>query len=302
MPVKEYSPQELHEAQTGSAPPDAAPDDRNALQRGVDSLTEITPEQDAKTPGFLKPLAHFGAGAIQGATSPFVHPLKTIEGAVEGVGKIGSALMGNEEDANDIVGGIKSDPAKFAGNLVGGATDLGLMSEASAPLLAKIPTKAKAGALFETAMGKAQNEPVWMQNSGPELVRARELMERGGGRPTPVNALNRRVGNVNQPPLTYREARDYATNLSRLSSTDAQKLTPVMGRQAGKLSKAFNQDVGDAAARAGAGPEYTQAMRDYRIASQIDSAKDAVKTGLKRAIIPAAIGAGGYQVYRELTK
>jgi hypothetical protein len=43
-------------------------------------------------------------------------------------------------------------------------------------------------------------------------------------------------------------------------------------------------------------------MRDYRIASQIDSAKDAVKTGLKRAIIPAAIGAGGYQVYRELTK
>src|SRR5215469_16584913 len=58
------------------------PDERNFLQKALekgqnyfDTLTNVTPEQDAHTPAFLRPLAHFGAGTIE-AASPFVNPLK----------------------------------------------------------------------------------------------------------------------------------------------------------------------------------------------------------------------------------
>jgi hypothetical protein len=99
-----------------SAPSQAtpAPPQGNAIQRATDNLTTVTPEQDANTPAVLKPLAHFGAGAIQGATQPFVHPLDTIQG-------IGQAIAHPIDTAQSVWAQAKEDPAKAAGNLVGGA-------------------------------------------------------------------------------------------------------------------------------------------------------------------------------------
>jgi hypothetical protein len=105
-----------------------APPQGNAIQRAfegighaimhpvdtADNLTTVTPEQDANTPALLKPLAHFGAGAIQGATSPFVHSEQTVEG-------IGHAIMHPVDTAQSMWASAKEDPAKAVGNLVGGA-------------------------------------------------------------------------------------------------------------------------------------------------------------------------------------
>ena len=86
----------------------------NAVQREFDTLTTRTPEQDANTPAMLRPLAHFGAGAIQGAGQPFVHPIKTIEG-------IGHTIAHPIDTAQSVWASAKEDPAKAVGNIVGGA-------------------------------------------------------------------------------------------------------------------------------------------------------------------------------------
>lgn len=259
-------------------------DNRNALQHAFDDLTTVTPEQEKGHSWLTNKAQEFGAGAIQGFGSPFVHPVQTAQGLVH-------AFAHPVDTATSMGKSVWTNPAEAAGNLVGNLVLAGGAGEAAAGLpkaFEAIPTRAKAGRLFEHVMSKAENEPVWMQNSGDELVRSRELMQRGGGRSTPVTALDKRVGNVNQPPLTYREARDYAQNLGRLSAGETQKLSPVMGRQVGKLSHAFNDDVGDAAGRAGVGPEYRQAMNTYRNAMRTRNAL--INTG--KWVVGPAIGVG----------
>lgn len=91
-----------------------APDSRNGIQKAFDNLTTITPEQDAHTPAPLKPLAHFGAGAIEGFGAPFVHPLQTL-------GAVGNAIIHPIDTASGMWQSAKDDPAKMAGNLTGNA-------------------------------------------------------------------------------------------------------------------------------------------------------------------------------------
>jgi hypothetical protein len=257
----------------------APPDDRNKLQRAFDNLTTVTPEQDAHTPAALKPLAHFGAGAIQGAGQPFVHPLKTIEG-------IGDTIAHPIDTAKQMGHAAMEDPAKMAGNLVGGADVGGVLGEAGGGILAKIPTRAKAGGMFENVMSKAATEPVDLTRSLPILERAQQLSARGHGSIGALDNLYKRINTVN--PLDYREARDWASSLSRLNANDKMSASPSLQGEVGKLSHAFNEDVGGAAHRAGVGEDYEQAMRDYHRASQIrDTAK-----GIAKWAIPAAAGGG----------
>lgn len=144
------------------------------------------------------------------------------------------------------------------------------------------PTRAKAGKLFETAMSKAADLPVDTAQSSEPLTRAFEMGERGMTRPKVVNQLMRRMTAPNAEPMNYREARDFAQSLSRQSSTEGQKLTPAMKAQVGKLSHAFNEDVGRTAQSAGVGNEYAQAMKKYRQAMQ-----------MRKAIINTAKVGGG---------
>jgi hypothetical protein len=95
-------------------PPPKAPDTRNAVQRGFDNLTTVTPEQDATTPGFLKPIAHFGAGVIQGIGSPLIHPEQT----AEGIGHLFAHPQDTAAQAGDM---FENDPAKTIGATLGGA-------------------------------------------------------------------------------------------------------------------------------------------------------------------------------------
>lgn len=284
------------------------PDERNGVQRFMDNLTTVTPEQDANTPKMLKPLAHFGAGAIEGATSPFVHPLKTLEGVGSGV----SALLGDEDSANQIVNGVKNDPMKALGNVVGGADLGGVAAEAGAPLLAKIPTRAKAMQLFESVAKDAANQPVNLTRTQPYLQKMLQLGKEGGGNvPLPVrqlanaggaatpksvpllramqNELNGVPDTAAEPkPLLYPSARNFQSGLSSLSRDDLGNMSGPMKGQLKQLNKAFYGDVSDAADAAGRGEEYAKAMQDYRRASMFNNA---AKTTAKWAI-PAAVGGG----------
>lgn len=115
----------------------APPDNRNWLQRSADwvqnqtdKLTTVTPEQE-KAPSWMPaPIASavnqvqkFGAGAIQGATQPLVHPLDTLSA-------IGNTIAHPIDTGKQMIQGAIAHPAQFAGNLVGGA----VAGEAAAPI------------------------------------------------------------------------------------------------------------------------------------------------------------------------
>lgn len=176
--------------------------------------------------------------------------------------------------------------------------------EKAIPLVGKliealpIPTRAKAGKLFEQVMAKAGDQPVRLSKSMDELTRAQELMRAGGGSPTPVNALVKRLDSFQQGPLTYREARDYAPNLSRTSVSDTMAMSPTMQRQVGKLSHAFNEDVGEAAARGGMGAEHAKAMQTYARAAKLAELSSNIGNKAKHALPYLAYPAGGYLGYR----
>jgi hypothetical protein len=92
----------------------AAPDSRNWLQKGVDAIDTVTPEQEQGHGAVVNALQKFGAGAIHGSAGVLVHPINALEG-------IGSAIAHPVDAATSLVKGAINDPATAAGNIVGGA-------------------------------------------------------------------------------------------------------------------------------------------------------------------------------------
>jgi hypothetical protein len=164
------------------------------------------------------------------------------------------------------------------------------------PLLGEIPTRAKAGKVFDSVMQDAGDQPVNLTRAMAPLERAQQLSARGGGNVAAADNLYKRINTVN--PLDYREARDWASNLSRISGQDKMSASPALRAQVARLSHAFNEDIGDTASSVGRGEDYAKAMRDYRRASVFNNA---AKTAAKWAI-PAAAGGGalGYALRKLL--
>jgi len=192
------------------------------------------------------------------------------------------------------MGTLTSTAAQVA-PLVLGATD------AAAPgriPFGQIPTRARAGALFNTVSQAAQNEPVNLTRSQANLQRMAELAERGGGTlPSPVNQLLNRSQRI--APLTYPEARDFQSGLGKMSRADADMSGPMDG-QFKQLRSSLFSDVGDAAESVGQREAYEKAMRDYARASAI---RNGVTKAAKYAIPAAAgtVGVGGlYHAYHSL--
>lgn len=265
---------------TVSGDADTPPEDsRNFLQKAFDTATTVTPEQEKGHSWLTNKIQEFGAGAIQGVGQPFIHPIETAKGIAQFADN--PLLSGGEMVHNAV-----EHPAQTLGNVVGSA-DLGLAGEATlGKVVDAIPTKAKAGKLFEGVMQKAADEPVEMTNSRPVLERVMQLSDRGHGTVGAADKLFARSNTVN--PINYGEARDFASSLSRLSGQDQMAASPTLRSEIGKLSGAFNQDVGGAADRVGMGDQYQQAMRDYARASKYG---DVAKTIGKWAV-PAALGGG----------
>ena len=105
-----------------AAPSYSTTDDRKGIQKAFDNLTTVTPEQQQGHGPVVNALQKFGAGAIQGAGQPFVHPVDTIEG-------LGHAFAHPIDTAHSMGEQFNADPAKAIGNVVGGA-GLGMAAEA----------------------------------------------------------------------------------------------------------------------------------------------------------------------------
>jgi hypothetical protein len=106
-----------------------------------------------------------------------------------------------------------------------------------------------------------------------------------------VRKILNRMTDPNKPALNSQEARDFASNISRLSANEYGRLTPAVAREVAGLRVALNEAVAKAAQQAGKGAEYASAMKEYAQAMKIKGAIDAVAEGAKKGL-PYATAAG----------
>lgn len=192
----------------------------------------------------------------------------------------------------------------------GTAQRLGGYAETGAEVLAPVAAGVKAGAeamstasaasKFQNVMGAAKNFPVDVSAPGDVALRIQQLAERGGTMPQTVRKFLGRITDPTKGDLTYEEARDFASNISRLSANEYGRLTPVISREVANLRVALNQAVAKTAAAAGKGEQYAQAMNDYARAMKLRGLFDDVVTGAKKALPYVTAGGAGYWLTKQI--
>lgn len=174
-----------------------------------------------------------------------------------------------------------------------------------------IPSAGRAKQLFQGVKAAAKDIPVDMSAPGDVALRIADLAQRGGGTnfgPAPVRQFIQWATDPKRPPMTYEVARDFASNISRLSAKESMSIPPAMQREIHELRVVLNKAIGDAASKAGKGEDYARAMTEYAKAMKLRDAIDAAKEGAVKYLPKAAgaaglgvAGAGGYELYKLLT-
>lgn len=145
-----------------------------------------------------------------------------------------------------------------------------------------IPRVAKAGEKFQNVMGAARHIPVDVSEVGDVALRIQQLAERGGSMPMAVRKILNRMTDPEKAPMLYEEARDFASNISRLSANEFGRLTPAVAREVATLRVALNKANAMAAKQAGKMDEYNAAMREYAQAMKIRGMVEAAVKGVKQ--------------------
>lgn len=283
---------------------DVPPEKQNTWSEGLGLNTPT----DSRLVGFLKGSGGAAVDMAQGAAS-------NIAGMLQTLGE--NEQRSIEEQAGvpqaDRMGQLPSmiETPHTAAGVVGALLPIGPPAGAGAQAgVNAIPRVARAGAKFEQVMAAAKDIPIDTKEVGDAALRVFELSNSGGTLPKAVNDLLKRLTaplskkaaalGGEKPPLTYREARDFATNISRLSVDEMNKLTPVMKRQVAELAAQLNKANAEAAKAVGKGAEYKSAMREYANAMRMrDMIDTAIKHSKKAALGAAGLGGAAYWFNRE---
>jgi hypothetical protein len=244
---------------------------------------------DTVAQGFVNNEAGIGAttGAVAGGA--IAGPVGAAAGGAFG-GAVGEAAR--EHATGEKPDSTKVTKSALLGGLAGPAEELG----------AAIPLKSKAGALLASVSEKAGNVPVDLSQSAEHILRVKDLADAGGSMPMSINKMLRRVTDPAKGPLTYSEARDFYSNITRLSADEMQRLTPVMRAQVGKVAGALKDDIGQAAAKVGKAADYYAGIKQYAKAAQLQRAAEKMGNYLLKATALAIGGEGVYQVGKAVVK
>jgi len=212
---------------------------------------------------------------------------------VDGAGR---GVMSDEQWAALPPGEKARNVLKWGGNVVASLTGMGAagqdavenpkttLATAAVPALARgaasIPTRAKAGVKFQQVMGAVGDKPVDIARAGDSALRISQLAERGGSMPKAVRDLLRRATDPGKGDISYKELRDFYSNISRLSADESKRLTPVVRKELNTLRAAMDEALAKTAASGGQEEVYRAAMREYALASRIrEFAEKATKYG-----------------------
>jgi hypothetical protein len=163
-----------------------------------------------------------------------------------------------------------------------------------------IPSTARAGKAFQEVMGAAKSVPVDITAPGNVALRIQELADRGGTMPVAVRKFITRVTDPDKAPMAYEEARDFASNISRLSANEFNRLTPAVAREVADMRVALNASIAKAASTVGKGAQYASAMNEYANAMRFKSAVDSAVAGAKRTLPYATAAGAGYWLTSKL--
>ncbi len=195
------------------APPPPEPEG-NALQRGFDKLTTVTPEQEQGLDPITKGLQRFGSGVIHGFGQPFIHPLDTAQGLVNSVAH-------PRDTAEATVQGFKDDPATASGNLAGGlglgAAVGGLAGKALAPVRAAAMGDADAAAL----------KGLQVPSGSPKMLSTQKAIQ--GSRPFLGGAKSLEDLQARVPVAKQQIWEPYKQGLQQVLSGPAPKGNPAFG-------------------------------------------------------------------------
>jgi hypothetical protein len=259
--------------------------------------------------GFVKGVDRTALGVASAVRAiPGVAPVTDAIGNAIG-GAAGQALYGTQTPpvSGDTAMREFKDVAQSSNTpqAVGGALEN--VAEAAIPVgkaASAVPRLSRAKQNFETVMAAAKDIPINVEKPGEVAMRIAELAQHGGGTnwgPAPVRQFIQYITDPKKPEMTYQVARDFASNISRLSSKDLASIPPAMMREIHDLRVTLNLAVGDAAKHAGRLGEYRDAMREFRAAMQM---RDAAKYVGKKVVkaLPYAALAGGAAYYGNEAK
>lgn len=162
----------------------------------------------------------------------------------------------------------------------------------------------RAGQSIQSATAAAKGVPLNVEAVGREGLRAVELQAAGGSMPRVASRLMQRITDPKAADLTFEEARDFYSNLSRMSANEFNSVNPTMQRQLGAMRNALHQALVDAAETVGKGEQYAQGISEYakagRAAAQWDKVKPAAMRTLRELVKAGAYGVGAGGLYRVL--
>jgi hypothetical protein len=176
-----------------------------------------------------------------------------------------------------------------------GLPGTGALYSGVSKLIDMVPNAERAGQAFNAVKDVVGEHPVAMTDELSEsLMRYRQLVDAGGSRSLAVEKLLQRATNPDKGPLTFNEARDFYSNISRLSADEAQRLTPVMRRQVGQIASDFGDAIANTAEQGGKLNQFQNAMKEYSRAMALRDAKsEAARNALKYGAGAAASALGG---------
>lgn len=253
----------------------------------------------------------FGVGDANQDNNPILKGLGSIIDTSAGniknaihprLGRSNDEVLGDIEKAIPLFGPSlsKAGDQINEGNTSGAlGTGLGVAGALFAPKIfgavgEAIPTRAKAGAIFDSLNSDLATTSVPLKSTIDPLQRATEIGARGSTLPKAVSDLLTR----SQSPIemTYPEARDYQSSLSDLSTSDKMALNSRMRGQVDQLHKGLFGDIYDAADTVGRGEDYAKAMQQYKTAARINNGlKTTAKIGATG--IAGALGLGTLERY-----
>jgi hypothetical protein len=226
--------------------------------------------------------------AVSGAYNAVRHPIDTAVATAKGIAALPSEVAQVPSAIHDInqspdplgtYAKVAQDTAgEGAGQALVAAGTLGLAK--AAPVVAKtvsgiIPSAADAGAALEDVKSAAGSIPIDTSKVGNTALDIYTQSQRGANLPSSVGKLVRRLASPDSPPMTYEEAKDFQSNISRLSADENMKMNPNTRRLVGQLNQDLKGSLQDAADTVGKGQKFADAMKEYHNAMRLKGFSDA---------------------------
>lgn len=154
-----------------------------------------------------------------------------------------------------------------------------------------IPSTERAGAALQDIKTTAGSVPIDMAKPGASALELYNQSQHGATLPKAVRQFVQRATQPGGEPITYAEAKDFQSNVSRLSANERMNLNPNTARLLGQLNADLKGSLEDAADTVGKGQKFTDAMKEYHNAMTLKGWTDTAKAYAWKAAL-GALGVG----------